>query len=261
MMKRCARQMSEKTARTSDDEGLMSTSASRWAWRLLPVLGLAILSATGYMMGWHEQLTLERLGESRAALKQLVADNPVVAPVAYAVLYAAAVAVAFPAAWVLTLMGGFLFGWLVSSILVAFAATAGASLLFLVARTAFGANLRSRFSGRVEELAAGFERNAFGYLLALRLAPVLPFFVVNIAPAMFSVKLRTYAAATFLGILPAVIAYSWLGQGLESALIAAERSGETLSPGDLVTVELTVGLSLMALVVAVGAIVKGLRAR
>jgi uncharacterized membrane protein YdjX (TVP38/TMEM64 family) len=253
--------MSEKTARMSDNEGLMSRSASRWAWRVLPVLGLLVLFAAGYLMGWHEQLSLERLGESRVALKQLVADNPVVAPLAYALLYAAAVAVAFPAAWVLTLIGGFLFGWLVSSILVTFAATAGASLLFLVARTAFGARLRSRFSGPVETLAAGFERNAFAYLLALRMAPVLPFFLVNIAPAVFSVRLRTYAAATFLGILPAVIAYSWLGQGLESALIAAEQSGESLSPADLVTMELTVGLGLMALVVAVGAIVKGLHAR
>lgn len=259
-MNRCTLPMSDETARMSDEEGPMA-SVTGWGWRLLPVLGLALLFGVGYLMGWQEYLSLEWLAESRVALKQLVADNPIAAPLLYAVLYALAVAVAFPAAWVLTLAGGFLFGWLVSSILVAFAATAGASLLFLVARTAFGASLRDRLSGRVEELAAGFERNAFAYLLALRLAPILPFFLVNIAPAMFSVKLRTYVAATFLGILPAVMAYSWIGQGLESALIAAERSGETLSPADLFTVELTIGLSLMALVVAVGAIVKGLRAR
>jgi uncharacterized membrane protein YdjX (TVP38/TMEM64 family) len=253
--------MSDEATRMSDEDGAMRTGWSGWARRLWPIAALAALFGLGYLMGWHEQLSIERLAESRVALKQLVADNPLVAPLVYAAVYALAVAVAFPAAWVLTLIGGFLFGWLVSSILVAFAATVGASLLFLVAKTAFGESLRAKLTGRVEQLAAGFERNAFVYLLALRLAPILPFFLVNIAPAMFSVKLRVYAAATFIGILPGVVAYSWLGQGLESALVAAERSGETLTPADLVTVELTVGLSLLALVVAAGAIVKGLRAR
>lgn len=248
-------------ARTRNDESATRTGWSGWARRILPITLLAGLFAAGYLMGWHEHLTIERLAESRVALKQVVADNPVAAPLVYAIVYALAIAVAFPAAWVLTLLGGFLFGWLVSSILVAFAATIGASLLFLVARTTFGEILRQKLTGRVQQLAEGFERNAFGYLLALRLAPIFPFFLVNIAPALFSVKLRTYATATFIGILPGVIAYSWLGQGLESALVAAERSGETLTPGDLITTELTVGLTLMALVVALGAIVKGLRAR
>lgn len=231
------------------------------ARRLLPIAALLILVATGYLLGWQEHLSIDRLAESRGMLKQLVTDNPLLAPLVYAAVYALAVAVAFPAAWVLTLLGGFLFGWLVSSILVAIAATVGASLLFLIARTTFGESLRGRLTGRVEQFAEGFEKNAFAYLLALRIAPVLPFFLVNIAPALFSVKLRVYAAATFIGILPGVIAYSWLGQGLDSALAAAERSGETLAPADLVTVELTIGLTLMALVVAIGAIVKGLRAR
>lgn len=260
-MKKIAPQMSDGATRVSDEEGTKRSSLSAWARRLLPIAALLAVFAVGYLMGWHEHVSIDRLAESRGALKQLVADHPLIAPLVYAAVYALAVAVAFPAAWVLTLLGGFLFGWLVSSILVAFAATAGASLLFLIARTTFGESLRGKLTGRVEQFAEGFERNAFGYLLALRLAPVLPFFLVNIAPALFSVKLRVYAAATFIGILPGVIAYSWLGQGLDSALVAVERSGETLSPADLVTVELTVGLTLMALVVAIGAIVKGLRAR
>lgn len=251
--------MSDKAGRIIDEE----TTAGRSSWirRLLPPLLLLVLFTTGYLMGWHQYLTLERLADSRVALKQFVNAYPLAAPLAYALLYALAVAIAFPAAWVLTLLGGFLFGWLLSSVLVVLAATAGASVLFLVAKTAFGESLRSKLSGRVDELAAGFEKNAFAYLLALRLAPILPFFLVNIAPALFAVRLRTYAAATLLGILPGVVAYSWLGEGLDSAFDAAEMSGETVSPADLVTVELTVGLALLALVVAVGAIVKGLRTR
>ena len=59
----------------------------------------------------------------------------------------------------------------------------------------------------------------------LRIAPFIPFFVVNIAPALFNVRLKTFVAATLLGILPGAFAYAWLGQGLDSVLIAAKAAG------------------------------------
>ena len=241
------------------DPALEGGSATSWTRRLLPVAILIAVLIAAYIGGLHQYVSIAYLAESREALKQTVSDHPLLAPLVFAALYAAAVAVAFPAAWVLTLFGGFLFGWLLSTFLVAFAATLGASLLFLAARSAFGESLRGRFKGRLASLAEGFERNAFSYLLALRLAPVLPFFLVNVAPAFFAVRLGTYAAATFIGILPGVLAYSWLGQGLESALLAAERSGESLTPADLITLELTIGMFLLALVVVAGAVIKSLR--
>lgn len=251
----------EPCAAVPADPALEGGTATSWTRRLLPVAILVAALVAAYVGGLHQYVSIAYLAESRGALKQMVADHPFLAPLVFAVLYAAAVAVAFPAAWVLTLFGGFLFGWLLSTVLVAFAATFGASLLFLAARSAFGESLRGRFKGRLASLADGFECNAFSYLLALRLAPVLPFFLVNVAPAFFSVRLGTYVSATFIGILPGVLAYSWLGQGLESALLAAERSGETLTPSDLVTLELTVGMVLLALVVLTGAVIKSLRTR
>jgi uncharacterized membrane protein YdjX (TVP38/TMEM64 family) len=246
---------------TASREGGSGRGWTAWSRRLWPLAILLAVLLLAYGMGGHHYVSLSALAESRDSLQTLVAGHPLMAPLVFAIAYALAVAVAFPAAWMLTVFGGFLFGWALSSLLVSLAATAGASVLFLSARHAFGHDLRHRLSGRVARLADGFENNAFAYLLALRLAPVLPFFLINIAPAFFAVRLRTYVGATFLGILPGVVAYSWLGQGLESALLAAEARGGEVTAADLATTELTIGLALIALVAAAGAIIKGLRSR
>ena len=94
-----------------------------------------------------------------------------------------------------------------------FAATIGATILFLAARSSFGSVLRERLGNKAQAFAEGLKKDAFSYLLVLRLAPVFPFFVVNVAPALFDVKLRDYVLATFLGIIPGTFAFAWLGEG------------------------------------------------
>lgn len=230
-------------------------------WRYLPLLIIAAGLAFGYAMGWQRFFTLTFLSESSDALKALVASRPVVAPLVFFLAYVLAVAFSFPAASVLTIFAGFLFGWLFGGILVAIAATLGATLLFLAARSAFGDVLRRRVSGRAAKMAEGFEDNAFGYLLVLRLAPIFPFFVVNIAPALFNVTVRVYVAATLLGILPGTFAYAWLGQGVDSVLEAARAAGQEPSVADLVTPEITLAFVLLALVAAVPTVVKTVRGR
>ncbi len=144
-------------------------------------------------------------------------------------------ALSFPAASVLTIFAGFLFGWLPGAGLAVVGATTGASILFLAARTAFGGFLRDRAGGLAARFSKGFEKDAFAYLLVLRLAPFVPFFVVNIAPALCGVRPKVFVAATVIGILPGALAYSWLGQGLDSVLLAAKAAGRRRvhpRPGD-----------------------------
>ena len=87
--------------------------------RYLPLLVVACGLAFGYAMGWHHYLSLEFLAESRDSLKASVADNPLLAPLVFVLLYALAVAFSFPAASVLTVFAGFLFGWFLGGALVA----------------------------------------------------------------------------------------------------------------------------------------------
>lgn len=253
--------MSDRGATPREAATTSHANGRRTALRYLPLGFLFAGLVFGYAMGWHQYLTLDYLAESGGALQAYVAEHSGSSMAAFFALYAIAVAFSFPAASVLTVFGGFLFGCLAASLLVALAATLGATALFLAARTAFGDALHRKLGPRVAKLADGFEKNAFSYLLVLRLAPVLPFWLVNIAPALFDVPLRTYVAATFIGILPGVVAYAYLGQGVDGVLSAARAAGRTPMLGDLVTVEITIAFLALALVAALPIVVRKVRKR
>ena len=227
--------------------------------RYLPILVIAAGLAAGYAAGLHHYLSLEVLADKRDTLVAYVHDNYALSLAVYFTVYVLAVAFSFPAASVLTIFGGFLFGWLAGGIVTAFAATIGAAAVFLAARSAFGDVLRRKAGTFLNRLADGFEKDALSYLFVLRLAPVFPFFVVNIAPAFFGVPLRTYVIATFFGILPGTFAYSWLGQGVDSVLVAASEAGREVSASDLVTPEITFAFAALALVAAIPPVLRRLR--
>jgi uncharacterized membrane protein YdjX (TVP38/TMEM64 family) len=229
--------------------------------RFAPVALIIAALGFGYAMGWQRFFTLDYLAQSRTNLLEMVAAHPIVSRLGFFIVYAVAVAVSFPAASILTIFAGFLFGWWQGGLIVAFAATLGAMGLFLAARSAFGDALRSRVSGPAKTLADGFEKDAFNYLLFLRLAPIFPFFVINIVPALFAVPLRTYATATFFGIIPGTFAYTFLGTGIGSALDASAAAGTTLSVGDLVTPQLILAFFALGAAALLPVIIKRLRAK
>lgn len=223
---------------------------------LAALVAAALLS---WWFGWHRLLTLDMLVEQRMWLRQQVADRPAAVFGLYVCVYVAATVLSLPAAALLTVRGGFLFGWLPGATAAMTGATIGATLVFLIARSAFGRYLRSRLRGRVAQFAMGFETDAFTYLLALRIAPVLPFFLMNILPAMFDVRLRTYVGATMLGIIPGALAYSWLGVGLDSVIVAAAEAGRDIAMRDIVTREILAAFAALAAVAALPALVRRLR--
>ncbi len=227
--------------------------------RFAPAGIIIAVLAFGYLMGWQQYFTLDYLAQSQEMLLAWVAENPVLSRVGFFMAYALAVAVSFPAASILTIFGGFLFGWLVGGLIVALAATLGACILFLAARSAFGDSLRSRVGGAAKSMSEGFEKDAFNYLLFLRLAPIFPFFVINIVPALFKVPLKIYATATLLGILPGTFAYAFLGQGLGSSLDAATKAGTSLNIKDVVTPQLLTAFIVLALAALLPIVIKRLR--
>jgi uncharacterized membrane protein YdjX (TVP38/TMEM64 family) len=227
----------------------------RYAPFALIVAGLVL----SYSLGLQDYLSLAFLAEKRDELRSFVDERYAVSALAFLFAYIFAVAFSFPAASILTVFGGFLFGWLVGGALVAVGATTGATLLFLAARSALGGFLRHRVNGVVKRVADGFRDAAFGYLLIIRLAPVFPFFAVNIAAALLDITLAQFVGATFLGILPGTFAYAYLGQGIDSVLVAASDSGRTASVSDLVTGEITLAFLFLAIVAAIPTIVSQVR--
>jgi uncharacterized membrane protein YdjX (TVP38/TMEM64 family) len=192
--------------------------------RFLPVIAIVLLSVIVYAMGWHRELSLETLMRHRALIDQFVADHRLAALAAFIGIYVAVVALSVPGAVLLTISSGFLFGGIVGALATIVGATIGAVCIFLIAKSAFGEFLVRRAGPLAAKLAAGFRADAFSYLLFLRLVPVFPFFVVNLVPALAGVRLRTFVAATALGILPATFAFAFFGAGLDSVIAAQESA-------------------------------------
>lgn len=233
-----------------------SARARKAIRRFGPLAAILFALGSAYYFDLQEIFSIDWLAEQRDSLTRVIADHYVLALLGFAVAYAVAVATAFPAASVLTISGGFLFGWFIAGIAVVLSATAGATVLFLAARTSFGAGLRALAGPRVNRLADAFEDNAFTTMVILRLAPVLPFFVMNIAPALFRVPVTTYAAATLIGIVPGTFAFTYLGSGIESVLVKAEAAGESVAVSDLVTPQISLAFGALAAVAAISALVR-----
>lgn len=191
--------------------------------RVLPLAILAAAFIAFFAAGGGKFISLDALAENRTALADWTAANPFVAGLAYMCLYALATAASLPIGTVLTLAGGFIFGTWIGGSLTVIGATIGATLLFLAARNALADYFRERIGAALGKMRDGFEQNAFSYILALRLAPVFPFFVVNVAPALAGASLKAYVAATALGIIPGTFVYASVGAGLGAVFAAGQE--------------------------------------
>jgi uncharacterized membrane protein YdjX (TVP38/TMEM64 family) len=246
-----------------------------WVKRLAPLILLLAVAAFIIAMGWHRYLTLEELAGRRESLRAYIADAPLLSLAVYGAVYAAVVALSLPGGAVLTLAGGLLFGWVVGGTAAIVAATIGASVIFLVARSAFAEPLAARAGPRLDRLRQGFQEDAFNYLLFLRLVPIFPFWLVNLAPGLLGVGFGTYFLATFLGIIPGTFAFAIAGNGLDSVIEAQQAAHQSclakmgaeaqkscpfaLDPSALLTPELIAGLVALGLVALVPIVVKKLK--
>jgi uncharacterized membrane protein YdjX (TVP38/TMEM64 family) len=186
----------------------------------VPVVAIVAAAALVLATGAHRHLSLETLVRHRDALMSFVDAHYAAALVAFMAAYVTAVALSIPGALILTITGGFLFGVIAGGAAAVVAATTGASIIFLIARSAFGEYVVRRAGPRLSKILDGFCADAFSYLLFLRLVPLFPFFLVNLAPALVGVRLRTFIAATAIGVIPATLVFASVGAGLDSVIDA-----------------------------------------
>ncbi|MBL8573399.1 MAG: TVP38/TMEM64 family protein [Hyphomicrobiaceae bacterium] len=253
-----------------DHVALTKPTAGTPAWRrlLAPVVllaGFVIVWSTG-LVDW---LDLDRVVAGRAGLRAALAQYPLAVALAYVAIYVAVVALSLPGGLVLTLAGGLLFGGIVGAAIAAFAATLGSVAVFLAARAAFAEGLRARAGPFLARFVDGFHSNAFSYLLFLRLVPVFPFWLVNLAPALLGVNLRTYTLATVIGIIPGTLAFAFVGAGLDS-IVAAQIAANPACAGGmpcelhlnaraLVTPEIIAALVALGIAALIPALLKAWR--
>ncbi|MFN4143138.1 TVP38/TMEM64 family protein [Aestuariivirga sp.] len=254
--------MTQATRQQSSDTG--RPGWTRLARRWLPAAALLLLAVAGYGLGLHHHLSLTALAENRDLLRNWVDAHLALALAAFMLAYVAVVALSIPGAAVMSIAGGFLFGWPLSVPATVVSAVAGAAIVFQIVKTSFGAALAERSGPFLERLSRGFAAHAFSLLLFLRLTPVFPFWAVNAVAGLSRIPFRTFILATAVGILPASLAFALVGAGLDrtiEAQLAAYRAcvgaqGEApcrlgLEASALLSTELVLGLSALGLVALV----------
>lgn len=214
--------------------------------RYLPLLILIVGLAAAWAFGLRRELSWEALAAHLASLHAVVAAHPIAAPVGYTLLYVIATALSVPEAALLSIAGGVLFGTVLGSVCVVLGGTSGAVLLFLAARSALAEPLRRRAAPLLDRVRPGLERDGFSYLLSLRLLPIVPFWLANLAPALVGMRLAPFFLATLIGIVPGVLFFVSLGAGLGDVLALGGQPdlSEILSPAVLLP---RIGLALLAL--------------
>jgi uncharacterized membrane protein YdjX (TVP38/TMEM64 family) len=192
------------------------SAVRRWG-PLAVIVGLMVLT---FAMGWQNYLSFKTIGTNYDALKSFIDNNFAAAVGIYILVYIGVVALSLPGGLVMTVAGGLLFGWLAGAIATVIGATIGSTLVFVIAKSSLGEALAEKAGPWLSRLRDGFKENALSYLLFLRLVPVFPFWLVNLAPALLGVPLRTYVIGTLAGIIPGTLAFSVAGAGLGSVIEA-----------------------------------------
>lgn len=211
---------------------------------LLKILILAVFIGgliTFFALGGDQYLTLETIKSHRDDLLAYTQQHHLLMIGGAIVVYTLSTALSIPGALVLSLTVGFLFGRWTGTGIIVISATIGATLVFLAARYLFAEAAQRRMGTVAQKIIKGFHANAFNYLLFLRLVPVFPFWLVNLVPAFTPIHLRTYFAATAIGILPGSFVFANLGQSLGRI----ESLDQLLSPEILIAFVL---LGLFALI-------------
>lgn len=182
--------------------------------RFLPISILIMCLGLFFYFKLYQYFTFSSLQQHREQLTSWTQQYYLLSALVFCVVYIFAVALSFPGATLLTLLGGFLFGIALGSLFVILSATIGACLIFMATKTAFGDVLAKKAGPFVKKFEHGFQENAFSYLLILRLVPIFPFWLINIIPALLNINLRTFAFTTLIGIIPGSAVYVAVGNGL-----------------------------------------------
>ena len=210
--------------------------------RLAPLAVLVLGLIAFFALGGPQYLDADRARALLSDLDGWVAENLILALIAYTVFYAIAVSISVPGALWFTIGAGFLFGPYFGTGVAVVGATVGATIIFLAARYAFADWVRAKFPGYIAKLQDGFSRDAFTYVVILRLIPALPFFGINIATALLNVPVRAYFFGTAVGVIPGAYVYATVGNTLSRAADQGVPSFGALLTPDVITAMVAFGV-------------------
>jgi uncharacterized membrane protein YdjX (TVP38/TMEM64 family) len=198
-----------------------------------------VLAVIGfYALGLQRWFSWDFIRGNLDAWKAWVLENLLLALAVYFLIYVTVTALSLPTAALLSLVGGALFGRWLGTAVVSIAATLGASLAFLSSRYLLRDWVQRKFGDRLAPINQGIEKDGAYYLFTLRLIPVVPFFLINLGMGLTPMRVTTFAAVSWLGMLPGTFLY----------LNAGTELGTAASPADLVSWKVLGSFALLGIV-------------
>lgn len=217
--------------------------------KLIPLIFILCAIALFWILGLEEYLNKNYILDNKQLIQNYINDDFALSIILFGAIYAGVVALSLPFASFMTLMAGFFFGLYWGVFIVIFSATLGATFIFLISKGSFGRPLRKKAGKIYKRIESDMNKNAVSYLLFLRLVPLFPFFLVNIIPALFNIKTRTYIWTTAIGILPGSTIYVNIGQSLD----------RIENPSDFISPDIILAIALLGLFVMIPTVYKKIK--
>jgi len=186
------------------------------AQKVILVFTAIILVAIFFSFNLQRFLTLASLKANRQLLLDYYAAHKLITVAGFMLIYIIQTALSLPGAAILSLAAGAIFGSIMGTLYANIAATIGATLAFLVTRYLLRDVVLNKFGRKMEGMNLELEERGFSYLLFLRLVPLFPFFLINLAAGLTRLPLRTFFLGTMIGIIPGGFVYVNAGASLAS---------------------------------------------
>ena len=196
---------------------------------------VVLLIAAAFFVFWYFHferfLSFAYIKDQEDEMLLYLGENPVRGTLWYIFAYVLSTAISFPGASILTLLGGALFGVFWGTIIVSVSSTVGATLAFLASRFLFRDFVHRWLGSRFDKIDREARKNGVWYLFSLRLAPVVPFFVINLAFGLTDFSIVRFFLVSQIGMLLGTVAFVHAGTEL-----ATVRSLEEAISGRLLGV-------------------------
>ncbi|MGK0296990.1 MAG: putative membrane protein YdjX (TVP38/TMEM64 family) [Gammaproteobacteria bacterium] len=210
--------------------------------RLIVVLGIILISAEFFILGFHHYLTIEKLIEVKTVLSEFKTNFPLYTVIIFFLLYVIGTGLSLPVAGFLTITSGVLFGLFWGTLIVSVAGTVGATIAFLLSRYLFRDYIQSRYAEKLSRINNGITKNGNMYLLSLRLIPVIPFFIINAGMGLTPIPVVSFSLISIIGMVP--ISLILVNGGVQ--LVAINTIKDIMSPQVIVSLSLIACIPFLA---------------
>jgi uncharacterized membrane protein YdjX (TVP38/TMEM64 family) len=200
--------------------------------------------AIAWYMGLHKYFSLASVQENRVYLEEAVKSNYIKSVAIFMLVYAAIISLGMPGVPPLTMIGGFLFGFLPAGVYASISATVGTTISFLLIKYVLANVIRGKYAQKLERFKEKIaSHGAASYLLTMQLMGLIPYFIINILAALANVSTITFIWTTFVGSLPILFIYAFAGR----QLYMVESVSDIFSPSIIALLVVLVLVAMMPL--------------